>query len=260
MKSIFKYDSDWQLFCSEAKAAKSKMQQTKAAHLTPPNQRSKCRFLNIEGLVGWAVNALSVLRGSNQTDRLLLEEYCGWLLSYQDLIERLRQFTVIGSHVRQYVRKHGLSRNSGKEVRFLLEEVSQFFPFDCSACQFMGKIMDFFDEQSKVVPEGETWVGSSEIIESVFGKLKNLEGDHSKGGFTSLVLGAAACVGQTDIGVVRAAMEQVSDSDVGNWTQKQLGTTLLAQRRRAFGKPQKNASNKVVQELTENHLGRAGGF
>lgn len=261
LKTIFKYDSDWQMFCTEVKTAKSKMQQTKAAHLAPPNQRSKCRFLNIEGLTGWAVNALSVLQGSNQADRLLLEEYCPWLLSYRSLIEQLRQLTIIGSHVRQYIREHGLSRNSGKDIRLLLEEVSLFFPFDCTACQFIGKIMDFFDEQSKVVPEGETWIGSSEIIESVFGKLKSLEGDQSKGGFTSLVLGVAACVGQTNIDVVRAAMEQVSDSDVRNWTQKQLGTTLLARRRKAFSQSgKKNPSSQVVQEVTENNLEKAEGF
>ena len=144
----------------------------------------------------------------------MLEQYCGWLRSYQVLIERLKQFTVIGGQVRKYIREHGLSRNTGKEVRFLLEELSQFFSFDCSVCQFIGKVMDFFDEQSKVVPEGEIWIGSSEIIESVFGKLKSLEGDHSKGGFTSLVLGAAACVGQTNVNIVRAAMEGVSNSDV----------------------------------------------
>lgn len=261
LKAIFECDDEWQLFCSEVATAKSRMQQTKAAYLAPPNQRSKCRFLNIEGLVGWAVNALAVLRGNNKADRLLLEEYCGWLHSYQALIERLRQFTVIGGHVRQYVREHGLRRNTGDEIRFLLEELSQFFPFDCSACQFIGKIMDFFDEQCKVVPKGEIWIGSSEIIESVFGKLKRLEGDHSKGGFTSLVLGVAACVGQTDVGIVRAAMEQVSNSEVNKWTREQLGITLLAKRRKAFGKNfEKSGSNKVVQESAEISLGKAEGF
>jgi hypothetical protein len=45
-------------------------------------------------------------------------------------------------------------------------------------------------------------VGSSEVIESLFGKLKSLEQDQSKEGFTSLILGDAACVGKADADIV----------------------------------------------------------
>lgn len=40
--------------------------------------------------------------------------------------------------------------------------------------------MDLFGEQAKIVPADQVWIGSSEIIELLFGKLKCLEQDQSK--------------------------------------------------------------------------------
>ena len=81
-------------------------------------------------------------------------------------------------------------------------------------CRYAGDLIDFFSEQEKIVPTGQVWIGSSEIIESLFGKVKHLEQDQSKGGFTSLILGAAACVGKIDTATVRQAIEQYSIKDI----------------------------------------------
>ena len=101
-------------------------------------------------------------------------------------------------------------------------------------------------DQWKVIPVGQVWVGSSEILESLFGKLKSLEQDQSKGGFTSLVLGAAACVGKVDADTVSAAMRQVSTGDVDAWTKEQMGPTLISKRRKSLGSWRKKKRTKNV--------------
>jgi hypothetical protein len=128
----------------------------------------------------------------------------------------------------------------------MLETEMKFLNFNMGACEYAGKLIDFVNEQSEIVPAGQVWIGSSEIIESLFGKLKCLEHDQSKGGFTSLILGAAACVGKIDADMVRAAMLQVKIADVNEWTKEQIGSTLLAKRRKAFGSRRKNKSSKNV--------------
>ncbi len=95
-----------------------------------------------------------------------------------------------------------------------------FLPVNMEACEYAGELIDFFDEQSKGIPPGEVWIGSSEIIESLFGKLKCLERDQSKGGFTTLLLGAAAGVGRIDVDVVNKAMTEVRIADVDAWVQQ----------------------------------------
>lgn len=261
LKKILKEDSEWQAFSTAAAGAKKKMQQTKAAHLVPPNQRTKSRFLNIEILVRWGIDVMEVIETSNHPDKELLEQYCGWIRQYKGLIERLKQLDFISQKVRQHIREHGLCTTTGEQVEAELETEMKPLGFNFDACEYAGELIDFINEQSKIVPFGQVWIGSSEIIESLFGKLKCLEHDQSKGGFTSLVLGAAACVGKIDADVVRAAMRQVKTADVDSWTREQMGTTLLSKRRKAFGRWRKKTSTEdVIHEPAGFHLEEAVGF
>jgi hypothetical protein len=179
-------------------------------------------------------------------DKELLEKYCGWIRQYKELIERLKQFNLISQKTRHHIREYGICTTTGKQVDVMLETEMKFLNFNMGACEYAGKLIDFVNEQSEIVPAGQVWIGSSEIIESLFGKLKCLEHDQSKGGFTSLILGAAACVGKIDADMVRAAMLQVKIADVNEWTKEQIGSTLLAKRRKAFGSRRKNKSSKNV--------------
>lgn len=257
LKKLLEKDPEWKAFTSAAGEAKKKMQQTQAAHLAPPNQRTKSRFLNIEILVRWGVDITVALEDPKHPDRQLLEQYCGWIRQHAGIITRLKQVDLISQKVRQHIRE-GISSATGNEVEAMLES----FDLGMEACQYAGMVIDFLHEQSKIVPVGQVWIGSSEIIESLFGKLKCLEHDQSKGGFTSLVLGAAACVGKVDIDVVKAAMQQVKTEDVAAWTRDQMGTTLLSKRRQALGswrrktkKRRRFKKNKSSENIERNSTG-----
>ena len=266
LKKIFENDPEWQAFSTEAAEAKKKMQQTVAAHLSPPNQRTKSRFLNIEPLARWGIDGLNVIETPSHPDKMLLEEYCPWLLKYKKLIERLRQFDLISRETRQYVRENGLSAKSGEQLENTLDTLTKLAGFNLEACQYAGQLIDFVVEQSKIVPSGEVWIASSEIIESLFGKLKCLERDQSKGGFTSLILGIAACVGTLDADVIMAAMSQVKTKDVDAWTREHIGMTVLAKRRKALGlwrkkKPMHLIENPcIVQEPSGIYTEKVMGF
>jgi hypothetical protein len=261
LKKILENDCAWKAFTSAAAEAKRKMQQTLAAHLVPPNQRTKSRFLNIEILVRWGVDVLEALETPNHPDKELLEKYCDWVLQHKNLIERLKQLDCISRETRQFVRENGLCSNSGKYLDVMLETVMKSFIFNLETCEYAGKLIDFVTEQSSIVPRGQIWIGSSEIIESLFGKLKSLEGDQSKGGFTSLVLGVAACVGKLDADVVMAAMSQVKIKDIDKWASEAIGTTLLSKRRKAFGvRRKKKHKRNIKRKLTGIPLDEVIGF
>lgn len=251
LKRSLEKDSEWQAFIAAAATAKRKMQQTQAAHLAPPNQRTKSRFLNIEILVHWGIDIMIALGNATHPDKALLEEYCSWIRPYKELLERLKQMMRISQKVRQHIREHGICTTTGDQLDEILEDTLKLSVVNELACEYAGMLIDFFHKQSKVVPEGQCWVGSSEIIESLFGKLKGLEQDQSKGGFTSLVLGAVACVGKVNVDIVSAAMRQVRTSDVNAWTKEQMGQTVLSKRRQALGSwRKKNRTKNVIHEQT----------
>jgi|GEM_PF-2393443 len=68
--------------------------------------------------------------------------------------------------------------------------------------------------------------GSTEILESSFGKLKSLEGSQSKSGFTSYILVWAALFGATTMDTIKAAMVSTPTKLVDRWVGENLGLTV----------------------------------
>ena len=93
-------------------------------------------------------------------------------------------------------------------------------------------------ESLKAYPD-ERLIGSSEVLESIFGKLKRLEQDQAKTGFTGLVLSVAAMVSTTTTEVIQNALESVRTKKVIEWCKKTLGQSVPAKRKEAFASRQK---------------------
>ena len=79
------------------------------------------------------------------------------------------------------------------------------------------ELVAFIAEESFKARPDERLVGSSEVIESVFGTLKRLEQDQSKGGFTGLVLSIAAMVSTTTGEVIQKALQTVPTKRFHAW-------------------------------------------
>ena len=89
--------------------------------------------------------------------------------------------------------------------------------------QFADKISSFLLEQSKDMGFGECFIGSTEVLESLFGKIKYMEHEQTAFGFTSLVLAAIATVGLTDDQTIAKAIKSINSLGYrrmdckGNW-------------------------------------------
>ena len=94
--------------------------------------------------------------------------------------------------------------------------------------------MGFVASQARRAKPGERFPGSTEILESCFGKLKQLEKQQAQGGFTSLMVSFGALLAETTTKVVNAAMKHSGTQDVFKWCKEHLGITLFGQRKLAF--------------------------
>jgi len=97
-------------------------------------------------------------------------------------------------------------------------------------CKFVGV-------QSQAARPGERLVGSTEVIESVFGKWKALERQESRNGITSLVLCLGSLVGRWPVLRIKAALEATPVKHVVEWGHKHLTASVQSQRRMAFTVP-----------------------
>ena len=81
---------------------------------------------------------------------------------------------------------------------------------------------------------------STEILESCFGLYKQLERQHSKGGYTSLLAGFAVLLKNITPEIVEKAFKSVKVKDVKQWVHDNLGDTLTSKRLTAYNEFRKS--------------------
>jgi hypothetical protein len=106
------------------------------------------------------------------------------------------------------------------------------------------ELIAFVAHESAKARPNERLLGSSEVIESILGKLKRLEQDQAKSGFTGLLLSIGAMVSTTTSEVVQKALETVSTKKVLAWCKETLGQSVQARRREAFASHDKSEQKR----------------
>jgi len=210
---------------------RSAIQQTELAHLTPPAQKPKARFMNLASTLDWAAAVLWLLdhpeakaRESLRPERL--EEKLGWLRSFATELSQWRECQQVVNLGVTFIAEQGLFHGAGAQLRNasaanLAYTVSQ---------QLAERLVDFVTAAECLLRAGERLPMSTEILESTFALYKQLERQHSKGGFTSLLAGFGALLKKATDESIRRAFSTVSVKDVQTWTRQNLGTTLTAKR------------------------------
>jgi hypothetical protein len=146
-----------------------------------------------------------------------------------------------------FVRKHGLWRGAEAELSRRLDRCIA----SPKVLQFRDQLLAFVRNESLKAKPEEHLLGSSEIIESVLGKLKRLEQNQAKSGFTGLVLSVAAAVSQTTQEVVQKAMATVPTKKVLEWTRQHFGQSVQAKRKLAFSSTENSEQiwDQLLDEL-----------
>ena len=95
-------------------------------------------------------------------------------------------------------------------------------------------MIEFVRHQSSLALPGERLVGSTEILESVFGQWKTMERQESNCGITSLILSLGSMLGQWPLSRLPAALEATPVKAVKSWCKQSLPPSVQSQRRLAF--------------------------
>ena len=166
-------DAVWQEFSRFAGQTSQRVQQTALAALAPPRQRRKARYMNVGELVAWGVRMLKYLdeEGSQRQawDRHRVEEAVGWVREYRQEVEQWRQWVEVGTITEQFVKAHGVSAGGAQQLQPRLAAVGTL-PRTPQLC---AEFVQFVTEEGAKANAGERLVGSSEVIESIFGKCRS---------------------------------------------------------------------------------------
>jgi hypothetical protein len=224
LKQVFEDNilfKDYVKALSNLRAQKS---MSKIARIVPPNQRIMNRFMNLTPLFEWGVKMLLLLDRCQLTEEE--KSTLSFLESYREFIFDSYQILIRLNKIQEILKNKGFSKETSKEV------INLFSDMESDNSVTIKKEIDQYIADLTIKSEGKTICCSSDIIESCFGKYKEIVKGNKTVGISDLSLCIAAMMGNSkhDINKTKEAMETVSIKHVKEWKTKNVAKTLFAEK------------------------------
>lgn len=235
LKAELADDPRWDAFAKQCGQVQPQVKQTELGCLSPPKQKIKGRYMNLGPLMGWGTKMVALLETPPadrpaKMDLTRLDEKFGWIREHRQALSDWSHLDAVKECVLTYIRRHGYHRQAARELCRELKPIAR----TAASLHMAAVLVQFVKQQSRDMKPGEHLPGISEVIESVIGKGKRMEGQHSRGGFTRMILGMAASVVDLTRETICQALETIRDADLTAWLHDHLGTTQTTQRRAAL--------------------------
>jgi hypothetical protein len=229
LESELKGDPQWEGFLSEVAWCRNRCQQTPLSPLLPPGQRSKARWMSCKPILTWAVKLLEN-PVPEWADRRQFAGLFGWLNGYRDLVQECWLMVHMGEEICRILKQGGIASGPLEECRQTLEEMSTSPRLRRQA----QGIRPYLDEVESKLRPGERLLGSSDLIESIFGKYKLLVERSPHPAMSRLILAIGSLISERTPALIRRAMETVSLKSVEEWFGQSIGHTSCSRRRTAL--------------------------
>lgn len=240
LKDALLGDPKWPEFLTHCGQTQPKVKQTELGALAPPPLKVKGRYMNVGSLISWGQRMLALIDTPPEQRPVAaqlakLDEKFGWIKPFGPLLAQWAEWHAIKEETLSYIRVAGYHEQAPEELQQKLS-AHQKYPGSRLVAQSMVELVG---EQSQGL-EGQSLPGSTEIIESLIGKGKRMQAQHSRNGFTKMLLAMAACVALLNEQRIREALATVQESTLRRWIKNTLGTTLTSLRRAALPDRNKN--------------------
>ena len=238
-------------FTTQIGRTRSVIQQTELAHLTPPSPKPKARFMNLQATLEWAAVCLWLLDHPEADARRFvtaerLEDKLGWLRSFADELAMWRECQEVISRGVTFANEQGLFGGAARRLRTTL-----FANMTHRVSRGLAKqLVQFVVAAERQLKPGERLPMSTEILESTFSLYKQLERQHSKGGFTSLLASYGALLRQSTPESIKQAFSTTALNDVKRWVKENLGDTLATKRRLTYHGFQQTLKRATILPVT----------
>ena len=141
-----------------------------------------------------------------------------------------------------FINENGIFHGVAEQCEQLLAPLEP----DSMSQRLADTIIEYLRQIEPQLRPNERLPMSTEILESSFALYKQLEKQHSKSGFTGLILTFPTLLRKTTPEEVAAAFRRVKVADVRQWTKTHLINTVTAKRQRVY----REARNKTPDSAT----------
>jgi hypothetical protein len=233
-------DERFQQYLSKLGRTRSTVQQTELSHFTPPPQKPKARFMNLGPILRWGrmvSHHLSDCHSQSRQDITAnrMNEKLGWVRGFRGDLAVWNRCQEVMQASLGFINRHGIYHGAAAKLKQELDDVRTKHPPDCELSATMAsKLIAFVEASESKLSEGDRAWLSTENLESLFGQYKRLEGQQSKGGFTSLIAVIPMLLTHWTPDKVRKCLTAVPVKTMKQWVHENLGTTLTSKRATAY--------------------------
>jgi hypothetical protein len=298
LKQELEADKQYQKFCQRCHQCRQEIQQTELLFISPPSQRSKSRYFNLEHLILWGQKILlyeekkdfslinksyvidsetlvelifkltpkqlrslwslsskeladieqikstleenltavisseqreAIIQAASRGSRRFLEKL-SWVKEYQNDLIKWSQMLEITDSIETLLKHNGLHQQSLSQFDELLPLPS----VPCYLVNFQQKIRDYLIEQTAIIKDDITFLATSDIIESIFGKYKLFSERCPLPELGRMILTIPLATMNLTTELIKQAWETVSNVDVKAWQEQIFGISTLSKRKIVF--------------------------
>ena len=239
-EKLYTSDSRFTEFKTKMSMTRSKFVQTDISAVTPPKGRKKSEYQSFDKIIKWGNAVLNLITNKlNDPEQInYLKEYfeaetldkikreLSWISDYSELIAELSEISCAIKEVDKELKHHGLSELNLKKCEILLGKLESR-----NGKTFKETLLLKINEQMQLVPNTETILFSSDILESLFGKYKNRVCDNPMASITCLMLIIAAFTCDLSEQNVKQSIENVKIADIKKWSDDNIPISLFKKRK-----------------------------
>lgn len=292
-------DKRFQEFFKECSLTRQRVQQTDLCFLSPPTQRAKSRYHNIDILISWAIKMIiyeekkdfsaidSTYILDRETYRILNQniskktinilrkveskvyknldvfsqtmsnilpteaweierenicqaanlgrrkfyEKLGWLSSYHTEIQTYSDLLASINSIQTQIKNQGLHRQSYSQWLELLAPSLPSSSVNPIVFEIHKRIEEYLVDETNKITTDLVLLGSSDVIESLFGKYKIFAQRRPIKELGASILLIPLSTIEITVELVKEAMESIRFIDVIAWTKSIFGSSMLSRRR-----------------------------
>ncbi len=240
VEKLYKNDDRFIEFKSKMSYVRSKFAQTDIAAVVPPKGRKKSEYQSFDKIIKWGNAVLNLidnklndpkqinyLQGYFKTETLdRIKKELSWISDYSELITELSEINRSIKEVEKEMKHNGLSKSSfGKCVKELKKLKSD------NGKKLNKELSTKIRWQIKLLPNTDTVLFSSDILESIFGKYKNRVSENPMASITNLMLIIAAFTSDLTKESVRQSIEAVKMAEIKSWSIQNVDVSLFEKRK-----------------------------
>lgn len=240
LKHILKEDSQWKDFYSACGACRIKVIHTDLFCYSPPKGRDKSRHQNLEEYIKWLKKILYVSNLKENRESKKFQEVFGWVKKYKKALKRWKQIIELILIVKKEVKVKGFQNDTWSNLKKQIK--NQIGSLTQTTKIVYSELKEYIIKTTDLIPKNEAWSGCSDIIESVFGRVKGYARNAPFKEITRMIMAIPIFTGQITLNKIKVFLESRTAIKTSRWLKNNIGKTYIQKRRNAFRKRRINIS------------------